>query len=139
MATTPKRLRVLLLVDQLSGLGGGAEVFLVGLATHLPRERFEVARLRDVAQGEEAPDLMGKAFQLAALAAGDEYLRTFRAKAACDDLAHVAASGGTEHHCGFALETSHLIQLRASNWTHLRRGRTRAATGATARSAVKPM
>jgi len=43
MATTPKRLRVLLLVDQLSGLGGGAEVFLVGLATHLPRERFEVS------------------------------------------------------------------------------------------------
>jgi glycosyltransferase involved in cell wall biosynthesis len=43
MTTTPKRLRVLLLVDQLSGLGGGAEVFLVGLATHLPRERFEVS------------------------------------------------------------------------------------------------
>jgi len=43
MTTTSKRLRVLLLVDQLSGLGGGAEVFLVGLATHLPRERFEVS------------------------------------------------------------------------------------------------
>jgi glycosyltransferase involved in cell wall biosynthesis len=43
MTTTPKRLRVLLLVDQLSGLGGGAEVFLVGLATHLPPERFEVS------------------------------------------------------------------------------------------------
>jgi glycosyltransferase involved in cell wall biosynthesis len=43
MTTTPKRLRVLLLVDQLSGFGGGAEVFLVGLATHLPRERFDVS------------------------------------------------------------------------------------------------
>jgi glycosyltransferase involved in cell wall biosynthesis len=43
MTTTPKRLRVLMLVDQLSGLGGGAEVFLVGLATHLPSERFEVS------------------------------------------------------------------------------------------------
>src|SRR5690348_1742275 len=43
MTTTPKRLRVLLLVDQLSGLGGGAEVFLVGLATHLPSDRFEVS------------------------------------------------------------------------------------------------
>jgi len=53
MATTPKRLRVLLLVDQLSGLGGGAEVFLVGLATHLPRERFEVSvcATRAVARG----------------------------------------------------------------------------------------
>ena len=43
MATTPRRLRVLLVVDQLTGLGGGAELFLVGLATHLPRERFEVS------------------------------------------------------------------------------------------------
>jgi glycosyltransferase involved in cell wall biosynthesis len=43
MATTAKRLRVLLLVDHLAGPGGGAEVFLVGLATHLPRERFEIS------------------------------------------------------------------------------------------------
>jgi glycosyltransferase involved in cell wall biosynthesis len=42
MTTAPKRLRVLLLVDYIKGPGGGAEVFLVGLATHLPRERFEV-------------------------------------------------------------------------------------------------
>jgi glycosyltransferase involved in cell wall biosynthesis len=43
MATTVKRLRVLLLIDDLVGAGGGAEVFLVGLATHLPRERFEIS------------------------------------------------------------------------------------------------
>jgi glycosyltransferase involved in cell wall biosynthesis len=35
-------LRVLVLTDQVPARGGGAEVFLVGLATHLPRERFEV-------------------------------------------------------------------------------------------------
>jgi glycosyltransferase involved in cell wall biosynthesis len=43
MTATAKRLRVLLLVDHLQGPGGGAEVFLVGLATHLPRERFEIS------------------------------------------------------------------------------------------------
>jgi glycosyltransferase involved in cell wall biosynthesis len=43
MSTTLKRLRLLLLVDHIQGPGGGAEVFLVGLATHLPRERFEIS------------------------------------------------------------------------------------------------
>lgn len=42
MTTTAKRLRVLLLVDYLRGPGGGAEVFVVGLATNLPRDRFEI-------------------------------------------------------------------------------------------------
>jgi len=36
------RLRVMLLVNRLRFGGGGAERFLVGLATHLPRERFDV-------------------------------------------------------------------------------------------------
>jgi glycosyltransferase involved in cell wall biosynthesis len=36
------RLRVLMLVNRLRRGGGGAERFLVGLATHLPRERFDV-------------------------------------------------------------------------------------------------
>jgi glycosyltransferase involved in cell wall biosynthesis len=43
MTTADRRLRLLLLTDHLQGPGGGAEVFLVGLATHLPRERFEVS------------------------------------------------------------------------------------------------
>jgi glycosyltransferase involved in cell wall biosynthesis len=43
MTTAARRLRLLLLVDRLQGPGGGAEVFLVGLATHLPRERFDVS------------------------------------------------------------------------------------------------
>ncbi len=37
-----RRLRVLMLVNRLRFGGGGAERFLVGLATHLPRDRFEV-------------------------------------------------------------------------------------------------
>jgi glycosyltransferase involved in cell wall biosynthesis len=43
MTTAARRLRLLLLVDRIQGPGGGAEVFLVGLATHLPRERFEIS------------------------------------------------------------------------------------------------
>jgi glycosyltransferase involved in cell wall biosynthesis len=42
MTTAAQRLHLLLLIDRLKGPGGGAEVFLVGLATHLPRERFDV-------------------------------------------------------------------------------------------------
>ncbi len=36
-----RRLRILYLIDQVLG-GGGAERFAVGLATHLPQDRFEV-------------------------------------------------------------------------------------------------
>jgi glycosyltransferase involved in cell wall biosynthesis len=36
------RTRVLMLLDRLSGGGGGAEVFTVGLASSLPRDRFDV-------------------------------------------------------------------------------------------------
>jgi glycosyltransferase involved in cell wall biosynthesis len=43
MTTAAQRLRLLFLIDRVKGPGGGAEVFLVGLATHLPRERFEVS------------------------------------------------------------------------------------------------
>jgi glycosyltransferase involved in cell wall biosynthesis len=43
MTTAVQRLRLLFLIDRVKGPGGGAEVFLVGLATHLPRERFEVS------------------------------------------------------------------------------------------------
>lgn len=69
MTTTPKRLRVLLLVDQLSGLGGGAEVFLVGLATHLPSDRFEVSvcATRAVAPGPLAEILEAGAVPYIAL------------------------------------------------------------------------
>jgi glycosyltransferase involved in cell wall biosynthesis len=69
MTTTPKRLRVLLLVDQLSGLGGGAEVFLVGLATHLPSDRFEVfvCATRAVAPGPLAEILEAGAVPYIAL------------------------------------------------------------------------
>jgi glycosyltransferase involved in cell wall biosynthesis len=41
MNTAGERLRVLLLIDRLRG--GGAESFVVGLATHLPRERIDVS------------------------------------------------------------------------------------------------
>ena len=37
-----KRLRVLLLIDRVQG-SGGAEIFVIGLATNLPRERFDVS------------------------------------------------------------------------------------------------
>jgi glycosyltransferase involved in cell wall biosynthesis len=41
MKTARRRLRVLYLIDRLRG--GGAESFVVGLATHLPGERFEAS------------------------------------------------------------------------------------------------
>jgi glycosyltransferase involved in cell wall biosynthesis len=39
--TAHRRSRVLMLVEQIN-MAGGAEVFAVGLATHLPRDRFDV-------------------------------------------------------------------------------------------------
>src|SRR5207249_4446049 len=39
--TAQSRPRVLMLVEQIKA-AGGAEVFAVGLATHLPRDRFDV-------------------------------------------------------------------------------------------------
>ena len=61
MTTAARRLRLLLLVDHIQGPGGGAEVFLVGLATHLPRERFEVhvCATRAVVPGPLAETLDG--------------------------------------------------------------------------------
>src|SRR5436190_19538205 len=52
MTAVAKRLRVLLLVDRVQG-SGGAEVFVIGLAANLPRERFDVSvcGTRDVVPG----------------------------------------------------------------------------------------
>ena len=55
-----RRLKVLLLIDYV-GVSGGAERFTVGLATHLPRDRFEVWICSSRAAEPEALSLLEQA------------------------------------------------------------------------------
>jgi hypothetical protein len=52
-------------------------------------------------------NVIGEALQLIHPSPGNQHLRAFVAKAASNDLAHIAAARRPQHDCGFSGQTLH--------------------------------